>query len=388
MSRTGPGDVRNSNGGSNSGSHAPWRGYTEFEAEEAIMAIDEKKLNDFMGRFVGDFGAVLHAPLVILGEKLGLYKALASAGAMSPAELAQKTETNARYIAEWLAANAASGYVQYDPGTGRYSMSAEQAFTLADETSPAYIPGAFLVAMSSFLDLPKLTSAFKTGNGVGWHEHHHCLFEGTEKFFRPSYAGNLVSSWLPSLDGVTAKLERGAKVADVGCGHGASTILMAKAYPNSRFFGFDSHAESIEEAKKRATAAGVDARVTFEVASAKAYPGSDYDLVACFDCLHDMGDPAGASKHVFTTLNDGGTWMIVEPNAKDRVEENLNPVGRIFYSASTMICTPASRSQEVGLALGAQAGEAKLTSVVKQGGFTRVRRATETPFNMILEARR
>jgi 2-polyprenyl-3-methyl-5-hydroxy-6-metoxy-1,4-benzoquinol methylase len=267
-------------------------------------------------------------------------------------------------------------------------MTEEQTFTLADESSPAYIPGAFLVAMTNFVDLPKLTAAFKSGEGVGWHEHHHCLFEGTEKFFRPSYAGNLVSSWLPSLDGVAAKLERGARVADVGCGHGASTILMAKAFPASRFYGFDYHAPSIDVARKAAEEAGVADRVTFEVASAKSFPGSEYDLVAFFDCLHDMGDPVGASSHVFQSLAPDGAWMIVEPNAHDRVEENLNPVGRIFYSASTMICTPASRSQEVGLALGAQAGEARLAAVIKRGGFTRVRRATETPFNMILEARR
>jgi SAM-dependent methyltransferase len=352
------------------------------------MAIDEKKRGDFMGRFVGDLGAVLHAPLVIIGERLGLYKALATSGPLSPAELARLSETDDRYVAEWLAANAASGYVEYDPRSGRYHMTPEQELTLADASSAAYVPGAFLLAMSGFIDLPKITQAFKTGEGVGWHEHHHCLFEGTEKFFRPSYAGNLISSWLPALEGVEAKLKRGARIADVGCGHGASTILMAKAYPECELFGFDYDAASIAEAKKRAISAGVGDRITFAVASAKDYPGAGYDLVTFFDCLHDMGDPAGASKHVFDSLSADGTWMIVEPYAKDRVEENLNPVGRIFYSASTMICTPASRSQEVGLALGAQAGEARLAEVVKRGGFTRVRRATETPFNMILEARR
>jgi 2-polyprenyl-3-methyl-5-hydroxy-6-metoxy-1,4-benzoquinol methylase len=351
------------------------------------MTIDGDKLNAFMGRFVADFGAVVHAPLVVLGEKLGLYKALAAAGPSTAGELAKRTETNERYLTEWLAANAASGYVEYDPKTSKYSMTEEQAFTLADPTSPAYIPGAFLVARSMFLDEPTIAEAFRTGHGVGWHEHHQCLFEGTEKFFRPSYAGNLVASWIPALDGVAAKLTAGAKVADVGCGHGASTIIMAKAFPKSTFYGFDYHEASIACARKAAKEAGVDDRVHFEVASAKTYPSRDYDLVAYFDCLHDMGDPTGAAAHVLETLAKDGTWMIVEPFAKDRLEDNLNPIGRIFYSASTMICTPASRSQEVGLALGAQAGEARLREVVTKGGFTRFRRATETPFNLVLEAR-
>jgi SAM-dependent methyltransferase len=350
------------------------------------MAIDGDKLNAFMGRFVADFGAVLHAPLVVLGERLGLYKALAS-GPSTAAELAKRTETHERYVAEWLAANAASGYVQYDAKTSKYSMTEEQVFTLADPTSPAYIPGAFLLARSVFIDEPTIEEAFKTGKGVGWHEHHSCLFEGTEKFFRPSYAGNLVSSWLPALEGVEAKLKAGAKVADVGCGHGASTIIMAKAFPKSTFFGFDYHDASIACARKAAKEVGVDDRVTFEVASAKTFPLRSYDLVANFDCLHDMGDPTGAAAHVLSTLAPGGTWMIVEPYAKDRLEDNLNPIGRIFYSASTMICTPASRAQEVGLALGAQAGEARLRDVVTKGGFTRFRRAAETPFNLVLEAR-
>jgi ubiquinone/menaquinone biosynthesis C-methylase UbiE len=350
------------------------------------MSVDEKKLGDFMNRFVGDLGAVFHAPLVVLGDKLGLYRALAR-GPRTPGELAKATETAERYVAEWLAANAASGYVEYDAETGKYFMTAEQAFTLSDPNSPAYIPGAFLVAMSMFRDEAKVTEVFKTGKGLGWHEHDRCLFEGTEKFFRPSYAANLVSSWIPSLDGTKAKLEAGARVADVGCGHGASTILMAQAYPRSTFFGFDYHEESIACARRAAEAAGVSDRITFEVAPAKSFPAKDYDLVAFFDCLHDMGDPEGAARHVLSTLAPGGTWMIVEPFAHDSVEKNLNPVGRIFYSASTMICTPASKSQEVGLALGAQAGEARLRSLVQKAGFTRFRRATETPFNLILEAR-
>lgn len=351
------------------------------------MAINEQKLNEFMGRFVADLGAVVHAPLVVLGDRLGLYKALAASGPIPAAELAKRTGTHERYVAEWLAANAASGYVTYDPETGWFSMTEEQAFTLADESSPAYLPGAFLLATSVYHDLAKMTDAFVSGKGVGWHEHHHCLFEGTEKFFRPSYAANLVTSWIPALDGVEQKLRRGAKVADVGCGHGASTLIMAQAFPESRFVGFDYHEASVITARSAAQKAGLSDRVTFEVASAKSFPGKGYDLVAFFDCLHDMGDPTGASRHVLSTLAPDGTWLIVEPFANDRLADNLNPVGRIFYSASTMICTPASRSQEVGLALGAQAGESRLSAVVKEGGFTRFRRATETPFNLVLEAR-
>ncbi len=350
------------------------------------MNVDEKKLGDFMGRFVGDLGAVLHAPLIVLGDKLGLYRELAKKPATA-AELAKATGTAERYVAEWLAANAASGYVDYDASAKCYSMNAEQAFTLADPSSPAYIPGAFLIAMSMFKDEHKVTEIFKSGAGLGWHEHDKCLFEGTEKFFRPSYAGNLVGSWIPALEGVKAKLEAGGRVADVGCGHGASTILLAQAFPRATFHAFDYHAASIEAAKKAASAAGVLDRITFEVASAKTYPGKDYDLVAFFDCLHDMGDPEGAARHVRSTLAPEGSWMIVEPFAHDDVEKNLNPVGRIFYSASTMICTPASKSQEVGLALGAQAGEKRLGEVVKRAGFSRFRRATETPFNLVLEAK-
>ena len=352
------------------------------------MTIDEHKLGEFMGRFVGDLGAVLHAPLIVLGDKLGLYRTLAK-GPHTAAELAKETGTAERYVAEWLAANAASGYVEYDAATGAYRMTAEQAFTLADPESPAYIPGAFLLAMSMFKDESKITEIFRTGQGLGWHEHDKCLFEGTEKFFRPNYAANLIGSWIPALDGVQQKLERGAMVADVGCGHGASTILMAQAYPRSTFHAFDYHPESLEAARRAAKAAGVADRITFETATAKTFPkrGSGYDLVAFFDCLHDLGDPQGAASHVLSTLAPDGTWMIVEPFAHDSVEQNMNPVGRIFYSASTMICTPASKSQEVGLALGAQAGEKRLREVVTAGGFRRFRRATETPFNLVLEAR-
>ena len=350
------------------------------------MAIDPQKLDAFMGKFVGDLGAALHAGTVVLGEQLGLYKALAEKP-MTSAELASKTSTSERYVREWLAAQAASGYAMYDPKTSRYSLSEEQAFALATEGSPAYIPGAFQLTLGALRSVPKIAQVFRTGLGFGWHQHHAWLFEGTEKFFRPGYAANLIASWIPALEGVEAKLKQGARVADVGCGHGASTILMAQSYPRSKFTGFDYHGPSIEWASKSAQAAGVADRVNFEVAPAKEYPGRDYDLVAMFDCLHDMGDPAGASAHVLQSLRPEGTWMIVEPFANDRLEDNLNPVGRVFYSASTLVCTPCSKAQEVGRALGAQAGEAALREVVTSAGFTRFRRATQTPFNLILEAR-
>ena len=351
------------------------------------MAINEAKLNQLLGKFVTDFGAAFHAGLVVIGENLGLYKALAGTAPLTAAELAQRTNTNERYVREWLNAQAAGGYVEYDAATNRYYLSEEQAFTLADEKSPAYLPGAFLVAVSALRAVPKLTERFRTGEGLGWHEHDHGLFRGTELFFRPGYAANLMSSWIPALEGVEAKLKAGANVADVGCGLGASTILMAGAYPNSTFVGFDYHDASIETARQRAADAGVTERVKFEVARAKDYPGSKYDFVAFFDCLHDMGDPVGAASHVRQSLAADGTWMIVEPFANDQVGDNLNPVGRAFYAASTLICTPASLSQEVGLALGAQAGEARIREVVTSGGFTRFRRATETPFNLIFEAK-
>jgi SAM-dependent methyltransferase len=349
------------------------------------MSINEAKMNELLGRFVGDFGATIAAPLILIGDELGLYRALAPAP-LSAAQLANKTGTNERYVAEWLAANAASGYVEYEATTGRYSMSPEQAFAFADPNGPN-LPGAYLMSIALFHDLPTMTEAFRSGKGIAWGDHHHALFHATEKFFRPNYAANLMPSWLPALEGVVAKLEKGALVADVACGHGASTILMAQAYPKSKFVGFDYHAPSLEVARQKAKAAGVADRVSFEQASAKNFPGRNYDLVAFFDCLHDMGDPVGAAKHVRETLAADGTWLIVEPFAHDRVEQNLNPVGRVFYSASTQLCTPCSRSQEVGIALGAQAGEARLREVVVGGGFTRFRRATETPFNLILEAR-
>lgn len=353
----------------------------------AQPAFDESKLNEFMGKAVGDMGATLNAALVIIGEKLGLYKAMAHAGPVTPAELAQKTQTTERYVREWLAAQAAGGYVTYDAGSGRYTLPPEQALALAVENSPAYIPGAFQLILAATKAVPRLTEAFRSGAGMGWHEHDAELFEGTERFFRPNYMAHLVNEWLPALDGVEAKLKTGARVADVGCGHGSSTILMAQAFPNSTFVGYDYHAPSIEWARNTAVKQGVARNTTFEVASSKTFPGKDFDLVAFFDCLHDMGDPAGAAAHVLKSLKPDGTWMIVEPFANDKVEENLNPIGRVFYSASTLICTPASLSQEVGLALGAQAGEARLKAVVAAGGFTRFRRAAETPFNLVLEAR-
>lgn len=350
------------------------------------MAINEGKLNEFMGQFVHDFGAVMHAATIVAGDQLGLYKALAEGPAMAE-ELARRTQTDARYLREWLSAQAASSYVCYDPESERFSLSEEQAFALAEEGSPAFIPGAFQIAVDQFKSIPKMIQAMRTGLGVGWHEHDAALFHGTERFFRPGYAANLVSQWIPALDGVKERLQEGASVADVGCGHGASTILMAQAYPASSFIGFDYHPPSIDHARASALQAGLDGRVRFEVASAKDYPGADYDMVAVFDCLHDMGDPVGASAHVKSSLKPEGSWMIVEPFANDQLEDNLNPVGRVFFSASTFICTPASRAQEVGLCLGAQAGEARIRDVVTQGGFTHFRRATQTPFNLVYEAR-
>ncbi len=350
------------------------------------MAIDQAKLDAFMGNFVHDLGAVMHAATIVVGDQLGLYKALAE-GPHTAESLARKTGTDARYMREWLSAQAASGYVQYDAATQKFSLSEEQAMALADETSPAFIPGAFQVAVAQFKAIPKIADAFKTGKGLGWHEHDVALFQGTERFFRPGYAANLVSNWIPALDGVEQKLRSGARVADVGCGHGASTIIMAQSYPEAQIIGFDYHEASIRRAREAAGKAGVATRAHFEVANAKNYPGTDYDLVAVFDCLHDMGDPVGAAAHVLKSLKPDGTWMIVEPFAHDHLEQNINPVGRVFYSASTFICTPASRAQEVGMCLGAQAGEQRIREVVTKGGFTRFRRAAETPFNLVYEAR-
>lgn len=350
------------------------------------MSLNESKLNEFMGKMLAEMGAAMSGALVVLGDRLGLFRAMAEAGPLDSAGLAHRAGADERYVREWLAAMAASGYVTYDAAAGRYSISAEQAAVFADEASPVFMPGAYEVIASLYRDEPKVADAFRSGRGVGWHEHSACLFRGTERFFKAGYSANLVQEWIPALDGVRERLERGVRVADVGCGHGASTLLMAAAFPQSTFFGFDYHEPSIERARAAARLADLDGRVRFERFDAKSYPG-EYEFVTFFDCLHDMGDPVGAARHVRESLVDDGTWMIVEPFAHDSLEQNLNTLGRIFFSASTMICTPASRSQEVGLALGAQAGEARLREVVLAGGFHRFRRATQTPFNLVLEAR-
>jgi 2-polyprenyl-3-methyl-5-hydroxy-6-metoxy-1,4-benzoquinol methylase len=351
--------------------------------------IDPIKLQDFMGKAVGDIGAAMSAALVLIGDRLGLYKAMAEAGPVTPGELAARTQTTERYVREWLNNQAAGGYVAYDAVTKRYTLPPEQAFALANESSPAFIGGAFQIIAAVMKAVPRMEENFRTGQGLDWCDHAHDLFVGTERFFRPNYAGNLVSSWIPSLNGAEKKLRDGANAADVGCGLGASTILMAQAYPNSRFWGFDFHQGSIDMARRRAAEAGVADRVTFEMARSTDYPDADgkrFDFVAHFDCLHDMGDPVGAAAHVYKTLAPDGVWMIVEPFAGDSPEQNLNPVGRVFYAASTMICVPASLAHH-GPALGAQAGEVKLKEIVMAGGFTRFRRATQTPFNLVLEAR-
>jgi SAM-dependent methyltransferase len=347
------------------------------------MNLDMQKLEPLLGTMVNELGAAANASLVLVGDKLGLYRALATKP-MTSAELARATDTRERYVREWLAAQAASGFVTYDDGVRKFSLSPEQAAVFADEESPVNMTGGFYSLAAVFADEPKLTEAFRTGSGVGWGDHCNCLFCGTERFFRPGYKGHLVPEWLPSLDGVVEKLEKGARVADVGCGHGASTIIMAEAFPRSTFVGIDFHEPSVTQARARSNGG---ANVSFQVARAQDYPGADYDLVTIFDALHDMGDPVGAVRHARETLKPDGTLMLVEPSAGDRLADNLNPLGRIFYAFSANICVPASLNQEVGAALGAQAGEAVLSQVLRQGGFTRVRRASETPFNMILEAR-
>jgi SAM-dependent methyltransferase len=350
-------------------------------------SVDEQRLMAFVFRAVDEVGAALNTALVVMGDRLGYYRALAGAGPTTPAELAERTGTSERYAREWLAAQAAGGYVERDETLDAYVLPVEHAVALADETSPAFLPGFFQVAHGAVRDTPRIIDAARSGTGVGWHEHNTDVHVGCERFFRPGYQANLVSSWLPALDGVVAKLERGARVADVGCGHGASTILMAQAYPRSRFVGSDYHRESIETARARAADAGVGDRVEFVVADAASYPGGGYDLVTMFDCLHDMGDPVGAARHAREVLAEDGTWMLVEPIAGDRVADNLNPVGRAYYGFSTLVCTPSALSQDVGLALGTQAGPARLRAVTTAAGFSRFRRAAETPFNMVLEVR-
>jgi SAM-dependent methyltransferase len=349
--------------------------------------VDEQKLERFVFRAVEEVGATLNAAEVVMGDRLGLYRAMAGAGGLTPVELARRTGVAERYIREWLNAQAAGGYVEYDPADGSYTLPPEQAVALTDESSPAFLPGFFQIAVGTVIDSPRITEAARTGEGVGWHEHNPDVFDGCERFFRPGYNAALVPAWLPALDGVVDKLQAGAKVADVGCGHGSSTILMAQAYPGSTFVGTDYHDGSIETARRRAQEAGVADRVRFETVAAESDHEGDFDLVTMFDCLHDMGDPVGAARQVRRSLAADGTWLIVEPMAGDRVEDNLNPVGRAFYGFSTFLCTPASLSQQVGLALGAQAGEARIGDVVAGGGFTHFRRAAETPFNLVFEVK-
>jgi SAM-dependent methyltransferase len=348
--------------------------------------MNEAKLQDFMGKLVVDMGGAALMANVILGEELGLYRAMADGSPVTPEELADRTGCNARLLREWLSAQAASGYVEHE--TGRFRLPPEQAMALADEDSPVYVAGGAVVLASMYIDKDKLIAAMRGDGALSWADHHPCLFSGTERFFRPGYRANLVSSWLPALEGVVPRLERGAKVADIGCGHGASTVILAQAFPNSTFHGFDFHGPSIEEARRRAADAGVQQRASFTQASAKEFPGRDFDLVCFFDCLHDMGDPVGAARQAHAALKPGGTVLLVEPFANDSLEQNLNPVGRLFYAASTCVCTPNSLSQEVGLGLGAQAGEKRLRHVFMEAGFSHFRRATETPFNLVLEARK
>jgi SAM-dependent methyltransferase len=353
---------------------------------EKSLDVDDRKLEQFVFRAVDEVGATLNAALVVMGDKLGLYRALA-AGGLTAEGLAQRAGVSERYVREWLNAQAAGSYVEYDPEDGVYTLPPEQTAALTDESSPAFLPGFFQIALGAAIDSPRVTEAARGGEGVGWHEHNHDVFDGCERFFRPGYNASLIPSWLPALDGVVEKLEAGARVADIGCGHGSSTILMAQAFPNSTFVGSDYHEGSIETARSRAESARVADRVRFETAAASSDHGEGFDLVTMFDCLHDMGDPVGAAREVRRMLAPEGTWMIVEPMAGDRVEDNLNPVGRAYYGFSTLLCTPASLSQEVGLALGAQAGEARIGEVASKGGLTRFRRAAETPFNLVFEAR-
>ncbi|MGA8535082.1 MAG: class I SAM-dependent methyltransferase [Candidatus Tumulicola sp.] len=353
----------------------------------ASPPFDQDKFDAALGRFLGDVGAVVTGALVVLGDRLGLYRALRDGGPQTSAELAERTKTHERYVREWLSNQAAAGYLHYDPATRQFTLPAEHVPFLADEQSEVMVCGLFGMGQLLFADEPTISEAFRTGKGVGWHEHDTRLFACTERIFRPGYAAHLIQDWIPALDGVEAKLRTGASVADIGCGLGTSTILMAKAYPMSQFVGYDYHEGSIEAARAAAIAAGAGKNVRFEVASAQTFAGKDFDLACCFDCVHDMGDPVGALTHIRAALKPNGTLMIVEPFANDSLEENCTPVGRIFYGASTMLCTPASLAQEVGLGLGAQAGEARMRPIATEAGFSEFRRATETPFNLIYEAR-
>jgi 2-polyprenyl-3-methyl-5-hydroxy-6-metoxy-1,4-benzoquinol methylase len=352
----------------------------------ATPIIDEERLHGLLGQAVVEFGATVNAALVVIGDRLGLYGTLAEAGPLTSAELAERTGTAERYVREWCNAQAASGWITYD-GDGRYSMSPEQALMFAQPSSPAFVGGAFQTAVGSVDAREHIAEAFRSGAGFGWHEHTDDVFDGCRRFFEPGYRANLVPSWIPALDGVEEKLRAGGRIADIGCGQGASAIIMAEAFPAARVHGSDYHAGSIAEARRLAAEAGVGDRVTFAVEPAEALAGGGYDLVTSFDCLHDMGDPVAVARHVRAALTPGGTWMIVEPRAGDTVEDNLNPVGRAYYAFSTLLCTPSSLSQEGGLALGAQAGLARLTDVLDTAGFSRVRLAAETPFNIVIEAR-
>lgn len=352
-----------------------------------VSEIDHDKLMAFMHQVVGELGAAVNAGLIVIGDRLGLYRALAKAGPATAAELAGATGTTPRYVLEWLNAQAAGGYVEYDGATGRYALTAEKAVALADESSPAFVGGAFQLALASLKATPAIESAFRSGSGFGWHEHDKDVWVGCERFFRPGYNANLLPTWLPALEGVVEKLARGARVADVGCGLGASTRLMAGAFPRSTFTGFDYDASSIGLAWKESKQEGANDNVRFDVAAAATFPGQGYDLVTMFDCLHDIGDPVGAARHVHQALAPDGTWMVVEPLAGDSIEDNLNPLGRAYYAFSTLLCTPNSLSQEVGLALGAQAGEARIKEVAEAAGFTRFRRVAESLMNAVYEVR-
>jgi SAM-dependent methyltransferase len=350
------------------------------------VTVDMDKLMDFVNQFAGDLGATMAAGSVVIGHRLGLYRALAE-GPATGEELADRTRCSTRYVTEWLRGQAASGYVQYDPAADRFSMTEEQAFALTDPGGPVYLPGAFVLALGALKAEPQITAAFRSGDGLAWGDQDADVIEGTELFFRPGYLANLVPNWIPAMDGVEAKLQAGARVADIGCGVGASSVLMAQAYPASTIVGSDGDDGSIDRARKRVADDGVHERVHFEVATAQTFGGGPYDLVTTFDSLHDMGDPVGAARHVREELAPDGSWLIVEPAATDTVEGNLNPVGRIFYSASTFLCVPSALSQPGGAALGAQAGEAAIRQVTEEAGFTRFRRAAETPFNNVYEAR-
>ena len=350
-------------------------------------SLDETKLHEFIGKVVNEWGAAEGALITFIGDRLGLFKAMAGVGELTPEELAKNTQTNPRIVKEWLAGQAAGGFVTYNPANGKYMLPDEHAVALTDENSPAYVAGFYQSLVSLFKDDEKIIQAFKNGKGLGWGDHHHYLFEGTERFFKPNYVANLTSSWIPALEDVENRLKNEhAKVADVGCGHGVSTILMAKAYPNAKFIGFDFHKPSIEWARTQTEKEGLQ-NITFEVAKSTDYPGDDYDLVSFFDCFHDMGDPAGAARHALQALKKkNGTMMLVEPFANDKVEDNLNPLGRVFYSVSSVVCVPASLNED-GPGLGAQAGEDVIGQTVKSAGFSKFRRATQTPFNLIFEAR-